>query len=426
MRTMDTKATVVEKAPLRMAFLTAILSCGVTTPGRPSAARTVAPPAAEAVPGVSEVASPAGAGSRLPSLAPGPDGRLFLSWVEPGTADEHVLRFAERRPGGTWSAPVTIARGADWFLNWADFPSLAAFPDGSLAAHWLAKSGAGTYAYDIRVSRSADGGRTWGKPVTPHRDGVAAEHGFVSMAPAPDGLLGLFWLDGRNMTETNRGATALYSTTLGPDGTLTAETVLDDRVCDCCQTSAVRMENGETVVVYRDRSDKEVRDISLVRVRDGKPSASRTVAADDWQIDGCPVNGPAVASEGRRLAVAWFTGAASKTRVRLAVSTDGGDSFGPPIDVDDGSPLGRVDVLALPSGATLVSWLEKADAEAQVRIRRIDRDGRREPSLVVARSTPARASGFPRMERSGDEVVIAWTGAADPPRVHTAVLALGR
>jgi hypothetical protein len=349
-----------------------------------------------------------------------------LSWVEPGTADEHVLRFAQRPHGGTWSAPVAIAHGGDWFLNWADFPSLTAFADGSLAAHWLVKSEASKYAYDIRVSRSADGGHTWGKPVTPHRDGVAAEHGFVSMVPAPRGPLGLFWLDGRDMTEAHRGATALYFTTLGSDGALGPETVLDDRVCDCCQTSAVRMESGETVIVYRDRSDKEVRDISLVRLRDGKPSAPRTVAADEWQIDGCPVNGPAVAAEERRLAVAWFTGAGGKSRVRLAVSPDAGDSFAPPIDVDDGSPLGRVDVLALPSGATLVSWLERADSEAQVRIRRIDKDGRRDPSLIVARSTPARASGFPRMERSGDEVVIAWTGAAEPPQVHTAVLALAR
>jgi hypothetical protein len=37
---------------------------------------------------------------------------------------------------------------------------MVALPDGSLAAHWLVKSGSGTYAYDVNISRSFDGGKT--------------------------------------------------------------------------------------------------------------------------------------------------------------------------------------------------------------------------------------------------------------------------
>ena len=62
------------------------------------------------------------------------------------------------------------------------------------------------------------------------------------------------------------------------------------------------------VVVYRDRSEaeKEIRDISIVRLKGKKWSAPRPVFQDGWRLNGCPVNGPAVAAAGRRVAVAWF------------------------------------------------------------------------------------------------------------------------
>jgi len=171
-------------------------------------------------------------------------------------------------------------------VNWADFPSLAALPDGTLFAHWLAKSGPGTFAYDVRVTRSRDGGRTWSEPITPHRDGTLTEHGFVSMSPASGQAMGLVWLDGRRTAGTahegHGGAQAemsLVHSTLDREGRLGPEKILDGRVCDCCQTDAAVAE-GATVVVYRDRSEKEVRDMSVVRFVDGRWSEPRPLADD--------------------------------------------------------------------------------------------------------------------------------------------------
>jgi len=116
------------------------------------------------------------------------------------------------------------------------------------------------------------------------------------------------------------------------DGALADEAALDTRVCECCQTSAVMTADGP-VVVYRDRSeaDKEIRDISIVRLKGGKWSAPRPVFQDGWQLNGCPVNGPAVAAAGPRVAVAWFTGADKTSRVKLAFSADAGETFGQPV-----------------------------------------------------------------------------------------------
>ncbi|MFN8092247.1 MAG: sialidase family protein [Vicinamibacteria bacterium] len=378
---------------------------------------------------VRQLDAPAAAGSGEPNLAVAPDGRVLLSWIEPAGENQHSLRYAARPKGGAWSKPETIASGSGWFVNWADFPSLAALPDGTLFAHWLAKSGPGTFAYDVRVTTSRDGGRIWSEPVTPHRDGTQTEHGFVSMSPADGQRMGLVWLDGRKTAgkthEGHGGAQAemsLIHSTLDREGRLGPETILDGRVCDCCQTDAVVAE-GATVVVYRDRSEKEVRDMSVVRLVDGKWSEPRPLARDGWEINGCPVNGPAVAAAGREVAAAWFTAANEKSRVSVAFSLDSGATFGPPVAVDDGRPLGRVDVVFLANGAALVSWLEQAAKGTELRVRRVSPDGSRGEALTVTGSSSARSSGFPRMVASGSEVILAWRDVAEPPKVRTAVLA---
>jgi hypothetical protein len=374
--------------------------------------------------------TPAGPGSGEPNLTVAADGGVLLSWIEPAAGQRHALKHARRVKDGSWSEAKTITEGVDWFVNWADFPAVATLPDGTLFAHWLARSGRGTYAYDVRITTSRDGGRSWSNPIVPHRDGTRTEHGFVSMTPWSAHEMGVVWLDGRKTAGGPHGdhdgagaGMSLVHTTLSGAGRLGAETVLDGRVCDCCQTDAALAE-GATVVVYRDRSETEVRDMSVVRFVDGRWSSPRPLASDGWQIDGCPVNGPAIAAEGRDVAVAWFTAPADKPRVTIAFSRDAGLTFGPPIRVDDGRPLGRVDVVLLEGGAALVTWLEQVEASASLRVRRIRADGTRGDAVAVAESSPARSSGFPRMVRSAGEVTIAWRDAGEPPRVRSAVLSI--
>ena len=79
---------------------------------------------------------------------------------------------------------------------------------------------------------------------------------------------------------------------------------------------------------------------------------------DGWQIDGCPINGPAVAARGERVAVAWFTAAHDSPRVQVAFSNDGGESFDAAIAVAGSRALGRTDITLLPDDSALVTWLE--------------------------------------------------------------------
>lgn len=398
----------------------------------PRAAAGQAALAARSLADLRPLASPAAPASAEPHLAVSPEGRVWLSWLETRPAGGHALRVA-RLDGARWSTPLAIAASDSLFANWADFPTVLPLGGERLAAHFLWKTGGETYAYEVRMTRSEDGGRTWSPPVVPHRDGTPTEHGFVSLVPAGSGVRAV-WLDGRNAMATDslghtkhldegEAEMTLRTAVIGAEGALSEEALLDARACDCCQTAAVAVPRG-VLVAYRDRSPAEVRDISVVRLEDGVWSEPEPVHADGWTIAGCPVNGPSLAAAGDRVAVAWFTAAQDTPRVLLAFSDDGGRRFDAPIRVDRGPAVGRVSVLLDRDGGALVAWLEARGREGLVQARRVNRAGAGGPTTTVARTSSARASGFPRMARSGDRVVFAWSEAGKPSRVRTATARL--
>lgn len=372
------------------------------------------------------ISSPARAGSREANLAALPNGGWVMSWLEPAAGAVMALRCATYRQGN-WSRVATIAAGDSFFVNWADFPSIRSLGGNRLAAHWLWRNGAGTYAYDVRVSQSSDGGITWGRPITPHRDGKASEHGFVSLL-SDSGVAWAVWLDGRAMAEHDEHSKdpmpsmTLRAASITADGRLVDEVELDERTCDCCQTAAVQTDRG-IIVAYRDRTEDEIRDIFVTRRENGRWTAPRAVHADQWQIAGCPVNGPALAAKGSHVAIAWYTAAADSPRVRLAFSEDSGESFHAPIRIDEGNPLGRVHVALLEDGSALVTWLETSGRNALIRARRVTAEGTSHPAFTVASTSAARASGFPRVLRSGNAIVFAWTESGKTPKVRVALLA---
>lgn len=382
---------------------------------------------------------PAGPGSLAPNVSVLTDGAALLSWLESVESDESApgrhgmpsefrLRIATYRDG-RWSEPRTVIEGVPFFANWADVPSVVEAADGALIAHWLQRSGDGPYAYDVQLARSDDNGGTWTPLGVAHNDGVETEHGFVSLI-AESGGARAFWLDGRDMAAVGEddagdghghagGAMTLRTARITDrvsDGVL-----LDDRVCECCNTAAVMTETGP-IVFYRDRSPGEIRDIWMIRYDGMEWTAPKPVHADNWMIPGCPVNGPAAAGRGSTVVVAWYTAADSRPQVNAVFSTDSGRTFGPEIVLDDTQPLGRVDVVLDERNEAIACWLDAGPMGGSIAARRVAPDGRVGPAVTLATSSLQRSSGFPRLARLHDSMLLVWTEDAPVLRVRAASL----
>jgi hypothetical protein len=412
---------------LALALLSAALPLASCTREAPPAA--VAPaPAAPRAPVVTDWALPAMANGAQPDLVVAPDGALLLVWIE-HEARAHALRFA-RYDGRAWSAPRTVARGDDWFVNWADTPHVAQTADGALWAHWLRKSAAAPYAYDVVLARSADGGATWSEPVRVNDDGTPTEHGFVSLWPAARDALGVAWLDGRETAGAGHaghaagGAMTLRSARFDARLQRTGESRLDASTCDCCQTDVAQTPRGP-LLVYRDRAPGEIRDIAAMRFENGAWSAPRPVHADGWRMPACPVNGPAAASGGDRVHVGWYTAARGQPEVRLARSLDAGDHFSAPVVVDRGAEvLGRV-ALAQVDGDAWIAWLREDAGGQSLWLART----RGEPLRIVQRMQVARlagrgrGTGVPQLALREGRLHLVWTDAVEGrPRLRAAIV----
>lgn len=85
------------------------------------------------------------------------------------------------------------------------------------------------------------------------------------------------------------------------------------------------------------------------------------VHEDGWDIDGCPHAGPSIATDAHdAVHVGWYTAAPGRIGVYYAVSETGGTSFGEPQSLASGVPISRVDVEPT-SSATWLVWEEQRE-----------------------------------------------------------------
>ncbi len=365
-------------------------------------------PTKAAAPSPEFVKTPAAANSLAPNLCTVGDG-FALSWIERQADKSSSLRMALWN-GKSFGEAHTIVTSKKMFANWADIPSVIEAPSGDLYAHWLERISSKTYAYGIRIVRSTDRGKTWQPMGWLHRDTSSTEHGFVSFAP--DGKhVRAFWLDGRAMGKP--GGKMMLRTALLAGNKITDERVLDEDVCTCCPVSAAQLPDGP-MVIYRDRTPKQIRDISFTRRTSTGWTAPAPVHADGWLFPACPVNGASLATHGRHIAISRYTAANQKAKVILHLSCTDQPKSTREIVLDANNPIGRC-VTVCTASASYTLWIAQDKNQATLQLAQVSHTGHRIRQATLTPINTARSSGMPRALISSNHLWYTWT---DKNRVH--------
>lgn len=394
--------------------------------------------------------NPSSLNSTFPRLFTDNAGTVHMSWIHK-IGEVAELRIATLTPpsnpdytdGLEWSSYTSVAKSDDWFVNWADFPSVIGLNGAPVAAHWLDKVPGSPYSYHVTIqpiqdkfqSQITDSSNGQNVQVefehaafVPHTDNTNTEHGFVSMQPIDSSTFYAIWLDGRNTGGMDHDgmdhdghfmdsdhldsklatAMTLRGALLGRDGEIIESHLIDNAVCDCCNTSLVKTDRG-LIAAYRNRSSDEIRDLYVSRYENGVWDTPNTVHNDGWQIAACPVNGPQLAFHSGVTAALWFTGADNVPRVKLAFSDDYGKNFDEAILLSENQPLGRVDIVMHNEQSAWVSYVERHEDAAKLHIKQVMRNGTIVQALILDEMEASRSGGFPQLSSFGDGLLVAWT-----------------
>lgn len=393
--------------------------------------------AAETAVMVRDIPAPATDNAGSSTVTMSPDGLAWLTWLETSGGASTLRCATFDATAQRWSAAHTIATGTNLYRGASDVPAITAGRDGTATALWYVNNpespatahlhhGAGYHAV---TSSTRDRGRTWSPPAPLSRESELVE--FTALATLADGRVLAVWLDGRAKKAAGPHAHAhgggatqqLFSRVVGSAG---ADTLVDAAVCDCCHTALTAFPDGTALLAYRGRGEGEVRDIRVARFRGAGWDDARWLSRDDWRIAGCPVNGPQLASDGGRVAAAWFTAADNDPRVLASFSPDAGGRFLMPLRLSGEKPAGRVSTVLLHDGALLVSWV---DAAGFLALRRVTPDYGLGPVEFITRPEHGRIKGFPRLallrdyqgDKTSAQLLVTYT-TETAPTLHTALV----
>ena len=356
-------------------------------------------------------------GSMSPHLSTSKSNITILNWLEP-IDDGHRVRFSKY--DSVWTTPSSVSKGNDWFINRADFPSVINFNKNEYAAHWLKKSGKSTYAYDAYISISKDEGKSWSQPIKAHDDKTQTEHGFLSFYEY-ENKLGFIYLDGRKMAneanhDKSHSSMSLRSGSIDENLTLIDTQNIDGLVCECCQTDITMTDKGP-IGVYRDRSEEETRDIFLTKLEDGVWSKGKPLHLDNWKINGCPVNGPVITGNKNEITVAWYTRAGGKSNIKIAKSSDYGETFGDPILLGTNETVGHLGMTDDAMGNTWLLWQKTAKkGSIELILSRIESETNKIMHTVIEEAGKTPRFSFPQITRNNDQIILAYSTVKNDSR----------
>jgi hypothetical protein len=340
--------------------------------------------------------------------------RLAAVWVASSDAGADVFASVSDDGGRHFGAAVRVNDIAGDASGNGEQPPRVVLTDRGTIVVWVSKRNG---VSGIRAAQSSDGGRTFSASRTISPEGVTGARGWESAAIDDAGVVHAAWLDGRHAAPHVPGAPHVHGAmrqdivhAMWRDGDAVVESPVADNVCFCCKTG-VAARGNDVFVVWRHLFPGGVRDIAIARSADGGRTfgVPVRVSADDWKIDACPDDGPALAiNGGGAIHVTWPTllqdGKTPHMAIFEAVSRDGGATFSARTRVDASATGASHPRLAVSgNGARAIVWDELASEGRRVMYRGAN------SAVVLAEGGSA---SYPAIAAVDAGFAIAWTEQA--------------
>ena len=299
---------------------------------------------------------------------------------------------------------------------------------------WTARSASGTR---LVSARSTDGGQSFGPAsVVPGSD-ASGNRGWESMAIGANGDPVTVWLDHREVparpagTGAGGSAPAWRDKHQSMDGAARAQLskiffanlndVSSARAIAPASVTAARPRSqpaatAESVAAWRHVYPGNIRDIAVATSSDGGRTFAPPirVSDDNWVLDGCPENGPAVAlDQGNAVHIVWPSlvpgtgGAEPRLALFYATSKDGRQFTKRQELPTEGVPR-HPQIAVGPRGQIAVAWDEQAKGERRIVVARGTIDSSH-PVRFSRAPMADRAGSYPAVAALPDGALIAWT-----------------
>ena len=415
-----------------------LLYVGVVLGGYGCASEPASPPA----PRVTSVGVP-NRSNDFASMAA--DGSVVtLAWAASTDTGTDIFTATSTDGGVSFGSPVRVNHAEGQANANVEQPPRVAFTSEratrQIVVLWSARGEGGTL---LLTARSNDEGRTFAAAEPVPGSNAAGNRGWESLTVDSNGRPLVMWLDHRDTamtaadhsahqhggagapTETDGAARAQRSQLFvgGLDGSVEARGVTRG-VCYCCKTALAAGADGVVYAAWRHVYAGNFRDIAFAMSSDGGRSFTEPVrvSEDEWQIDGCPENGPALAVDGKRVYVIWPTlvrdGERETLKLFLSSTTDG-RAFTPRVALPTVDPAYHPQLVRTPDGDLITAWDELTASGRRVRVAR----GRPDASGAVRFSVTTQGgdttASNPSLAVSSSGVIAAWTSGTGPASTIT-------
>jgi BNR repeat-like domain len=307
-----------------------------------------------------------------PSVAIDNEGRISLAWVEEEKEQRRVLYSRTDKIEGPMGPPVTVNRPTEAPYMRQESPALAVAGNDVFVA-WALTHPKLTpdkpFSNDLRLSRSTDGGKTFLPSILVNDDDQVIGHSFDSIHIAPDGIVHVAWIDGRE-GKKEPGIFVTRSTDRGRS--IAKNLKVDEDTCVCCRTSLTTGPDGSLYAAWRKVLPGEIRETVVARSTDGGNTFSSPVIVghDKWVFPGCPHRPASIGTDRLgRLYVVWYTEGVDETpSVFLAYSDDQGKTFSPKqkLNVSKGTFPDHPQMAVDPDGRLVIVWEEQSPVRREI------------------------------------------------------------